>query len=88
MTPAMLATYISGLGLIFIPGLIIWSEGWIHVKLLLVLLLTITHGFLAKYRKDFQNDQNKNPQKFYRIQNEVPTILMIGIVTLVVIKPF
>ncbi len=88
MTPAMLATYLTGLGLLFTPGLIIWSEGWIYAKLFLVLLLTATHGLFAKYRIDFQNDQNKNTQKFYRILNEVPTVLMIGIVILVITKPF
>ncbi len=88
MTPAMIATYLSGIGLIFTPGLVIWSEGWVHAKFFLVLLLTATHGLLAAYRKDFQYDQNKHTQKFYRVLNEVPTILMIGIVILVITKPF
>lgn len=88
MNPAMILTYLTGLGLIFTPGLIIWSEGWIHAKLFLVLSLTATHGLLAKYQRDFHNDQNKNTQKFYRVLNEVPTVLMIGIVILVIVKPF
>lgn len=88
MTPAMISTYISGLGLIFTPGLIIWNEGWLHAKLFLVLILSAVHGLMARYRKDFNKDQNTKTQKFYRVLNEVPTLLMIGIVILVIVKPF
>jgi putative membrane protein len=61
---------------------------WLHIKLTLVAILIIYHHFLARWRKDFEKGQNKHSQKFYRIVNEVPTILMIAIVALVVLKPF
>jgi putative membrane protein len=60
----------------------------LHGKLLLVLMLSGVHGFFSRYVKDFAADRNLRSQKFYRVVNEVPTILMIGIVILVVVKPF
>src|SRR3954469_16060483 len=63
-------------------------SGWFHAKLTLVLILSGVHGFFSRLVKDFAADQNTRPQRFYRIINEVPTILMIGIVILVVVKPF
>jgi len=64
------------------------SAGWLHAKLVLVLVLSGVHGFFARWVKDFAADRNSNSQKFYRLINEIPTLLMIGIVILVVIKPF
>jgi len=61
---------------------------WLQVKVLLVLALSAVHGLFVRCVKDFAADRNKRSQKFYRIINEVPTILMIGIVILVVVKPF
>ena len=70
-------------------GLIDWSaDGWFHAKLVLVLLLSAFHGLLAKWTKDFAVDRNTRSPRFYRIANEVPTLLMIGIVILVVVRPF
>jgi putative membrane protein len=60
----------------------------LHAKLLLVVVLSGIHGFFARCVKDFAADRNRRSQKFYRIINEVPTVLMIGIVILVVVKPF
>jgi putative membrane protein len=60
----------------------------LHFKLLLVILLVTFHVFLAKWRKDFLNGKNKKSERFYRIANEVPTVLMILIVILVIFKPF
>jgi putative membrane protein len=65
-----------------------FSAGWLHAKLVLVLVLSGVHGFFARWVKDFAADRNSNSQKFYRLINEIPTLLMIGIVILVVIKPF
>jgi putative membrane protein len=62
--------------------------GWLHPKLLLVFILFGCHGMMAKFRKDFARGQNQKSEKFYRIFNEVPTVLMIGIVILAVVKPF
>ncbi|WP_137388660.1 protoporphyrinogen oxidase HemJ [Rhodoligotrophos defluvii] len=88
MRPAMAATWLFGLGLawIFSPG--IWSSGWIYAKLALVVGMSGLHGFLGKTMADFAADRNTRPARFYRILNEVPTVLLIGIVILVVVKPF
>jgi putative membrane protein len=88
MTPSMIGAYITGILLILTPGLVLWSFGWIHVKLLLVLILSASHGILLKHVKTFAQDKNKRSQKFFRTLNEVPTILMIGIVIMVIVKPF
>jgi len=64
------------------------EQGWIHVKILLVILMSVFHMFCAKWVKDFAADLNKRPAKFFRFANELPTILMIFIVILVVVKPF
>lgn len=87
INPAMIATWILGLILMF--GFVDWQgQGWIHAKLGLVVLLTIFHVMLARWRKDFAADRNQHSEKFYRIANEIPTLLLIFIVILVVIKPF
>ena len=87
-TPAMLASWVLGLALAF-SGVIDWSkDGWFHAKLFLVLLLSAYHGLLAKWTKDFAMDRNTHSARFYRIANEVPTLLMILIVILVVVRPF
>ncbi|HEX7532271.1 MAG TPA: protoporphyrinogen oxidase HemJ [Methyloceanibacter sp.] len=87
-TPAMLAAWALGLALAF-SGLIDWSkDGWFHAKLFLVLLLSAYHGALAMWTKDFALDRNRRSARFYRIANEVPTLLMILIVILVVVRPF
>jgi protoporphyrinogen IX oxidase len=62
--------------------------GWLHAKILLVLGLTAAHMLMARWRRDFAEDRNTRPQRFFRIVNEVPTLLMIGIVILVIVKPF
>jgi putative membrane protein len=87
MTPAMLASWVFGLWMI-IGGWVSFGEGWLHAKLLFVLLLTACHGALARYTRLFAQDKNSRPQKFFRIINEVPTVLMILIVILVIVKPF
>jgi protoporphyrinogen IX oxidase len=87
-TPAMLASWVLGLGLAFFR-VIDWSaDGWFHAKLALVILLSAFHGLLAKWTKDFALDRNTRSPRFYRIANEVPTLLMIGIVILVIVRPF
>ena len=86
INPAMIVTWLVGLYLAWSGG---WfSAGWFHGKLLLVLVMSGVHGFFASRVKDFAADRNARSQKFYRIINEVPTILMIGIVILVIVKPF
>jgi putative membrane protein len=86
MLPAMIVTWLLGLWLMYYGGW--YRDGWFHGKLLLVFLLSGLHGAFSRYAKDFAADRNTHTQKFYRIINEVVTILMVGIVILVAVKPF
>jgi putative membrane protein len=88
MTPAMLATFLFGGVLLATPGVVDWSQGWLHAKLALVVLLAAAHGMMARWRRDFEAGRNRHPARFYRVANEVPTLLMIGIVVLVLVRPF
>jgi len=88
MNPAMVAAYVFGIWLLILLGGWIWSSIWIYLKLVLVLGLTWVHHALARWRKDFDADRNERPARFYRMVNEVPTVLMIGIVILVIVQPF
>ena len=87
MTPAMILSWLFGIYLILINGISINSSFWIQTKLFLVVLLTIYHLFLAYYLRKFALDENKKSAKFFRIINEVPTVLLIVIIFLVVFKP-
>jgi putative membrane protein len=84
--PAMVLAWLTGLWLAYDAGL--FRQGWLHGKLVLVLLLSAVHGVNARWVKDFAADRNTRTARFYRIANEVPTVLMIGIVILVIVKPF
>jgi len=87
-TPAMVSSWILGL-ILALSGVIDWrADGWFHAKLALVILLSAFHGACAKWTKDFAADRNTHDTRFYRIMNEVPTLLMIGIVILVIVRPF
>ncbi|BBK45292.1 membrane protein [Allostella vacuolata] len=88
MNPAMIAAYIFGLAVLSTPGIVDWDAGWIYMKLVLVAILSWHHHRQASWMKDFAADRNRQPARFYRMQNEVPTLLMIGIVILVVVRPF
>ncbi|GGE28804.1 membrane protein [Agaricicola taiwanensis] len=83
--PAMGATWILGLILVYLTGA--WSEGWFHGKFLLVFVLSGYHGWLSGQVKNFAADRNKKSARYFRIANEIPTLLMIGIVILVIVKP-
>lgn len=85
MLPAMILVFIFGF---YLAKEIGFEFIWLHIKITLVLCLAAYHGFLSKCRKNFVKGQNKYSSKFYRIINEVPTLLMIAIVTLVILKPF
>jgi putative membrane protein len=86
INPAMAVTWLAGLYLAWAGH---WfSAGWLHGKLLLVIAMSGMHGFLGRCVKDFAADRNTRSQRFYRLINEVPTVLMVGIVILVVVKPF
>jgi protoporphyrinogen IX oxidase len=86
INPAMVATWVLGLWLAWEGGF--FKSGWLHGKLLLVLILSGMHGLFSRCVREFAEDRNVRSQKFYRIVNEVPAVLMIGIVILVVVKPF
>ena len=87
MMPAMILTWFFGLFLFSNLGFEILSTLWVKLKLLLVVLLTLYHFYLEQLLKDFRFDQNTKSSKFFRIINEVPTILFILIVFIVVFKP-
>jgi putative membrane protein len=86
MTPAMISTFLFG-ALMLLANPALFSGGWLHVKLLAVLILAGIHGLFAKWRKDFSAGKNTRTAKFYKIWNEVPTILLILIVIMAVVKP-
>jgi protoporphyrinogen IX oxidase len=86
INPAMIATWVLGLWLIWSGGW--YAAHWLWAKLALVLILSAVHGLYTRYVREFAADRNTRSQKFYRIINEVPTVLMIGIVILVIVKPF
>ncbi len=86
MNPAMALTWILGIALMIQGG---WmSAGWFHVKFALVIAMSAMHGFFSRYVADFARDKNTHTQKFFRIVNEIPTVLLIAIVVLAVVKPF
>ena len=86
INPAMILTWVLGLTLVWLGG---WhTAGWMQAKFTLVIVLSAVHGLFVRYWRDFEADRNTRSQRFYRIINEIPTILMIGIVILVIVKPF
>ena len=85
MLPAIIAVYVTGLALATQGQW--WTAGWLHAKLTLVLLLTALHGYLAVERKKLAAGSNTHSARFFRIMNEVPTVMLIGIVVLVIVKP-
>jgi len=88
LLPALVMTYGFGIGLAATPGAVDWQRGWIWAKLGLVLLLTLFHGALERWRRGFAARRNPYSARFFRIVNELPTVAMIAIVILVVVKPF
>lgn len=85
-TPAMVVAWVLGLWLAWKGGF--WSAPWLHAKLTFVLALSGLHGYLSAATRAFREDRNTKPARHWRIINEVPTVLMIGIVILVIVKPF
>ena len=90
INPAMILTWIFGLWMaIKINAFDVAANGyWLHAKLGLVLCMQVVHALLSRYRRAFARDERPRSEKFFRILNEIPAALMIGIVILVVIKPF
>ena len=86
INPAMIVAWVLGLYLAWEGG---WfRSGWLHGKLALVLGLSAVHGLYARWVRDFAADRNTRPARFYRVWNEAPTVLLVGIVILVIVKPF
>ncbi len=88
MRPAMIATWLFGLSMLIANHATLMASGWIHVKLTLVIVLTGVHHVFDAWRKKFAQNANTKSAKFYRIWNEAPTLIMIVIVLLAVVKPF
>jgi protoporphyrinogen IX oxidase len=86
INPAMIAAWLLGLALAWEGGH--WGALWLNGKLLMLLGMQLIHAALSRWRRAFANDANTHSERFYRFMNEVPTVLMIGIVILAVLKPF
>lgn len=86
INPAMIVAWISGLSMAASADL--WTSGWFHGKLALLLGMQLIHAAYARWRRQFAADDNKHSAGFYRVMNEVPTVLLIGIVILVIVQPF
>jgi putative membrane protein len=86
INPAMIATWVLGMWLAFETGA--FRSGWLQAKFALVIVMSAVHGFFSRWVREFAEDENQHSEKFYRIINEVPTVLMILIVILAVVKPF
>ena len=87
MTPAMILSWFFGIFLILINGISITPNLWVQAKLFLVVLLTIYHLFLGYYLRKFAMDENEKTAKFFRIINEIPTVLLILIIFVIIYKP-
>jgi len=89
INPAMIASFLFGGLLLATPGLIDWSAGWVWAKLFLVVIgMGGLHGAFARWQRDFAADRNRRPARFYRFANEAPTLILIVVVILVIVKPF
>ncbi len=86
MTPSMIVAWVTGLALML--NIEAWEGGWFHGKALLVVILTVLHMVAARWRRAFAEDANTHSERYFRVMNEVPAVLMVGIVILVVVKPF
>lgn len=88
INPAMIAAVGLGIALLFVSPFIDWSDGWIYAKLVFIAALTAIHGLLSRHRREFEQDRNTKSERYFRILNETPAVLMVGIVIFVVVKPF
>ena len=86
INPAMIAAWVFGIMLVIHGEL--WREGWFHAQFVLLIAMSSVHGFFARWRRHFAADANRHDARYYRIMNEVPTVLLIAIVILAVVRPF
>ena len=87
MRPAMIFTWLFGIILIYLNGIEVFSQLWMQIKLVLVILMSIYHEYLGKCLVELKKNTNTRSSKFFRIINEIPTIMLIFIVFLVIFKP-
>jgi putative membrane protein len=87
MRPAMIFTWIFGLILIYLNGIEIFSQLWMQIKIVLVILLSVYNNYLGRCLASFKNNSNSRSSKFFRIINEIPTVILIFIVFLAIFKP-
>jgi protoporphyrinogen IX oxidase len=85
MNPSMIIVFSTG---VLLSPEWMRGQGWLHAKIALVLGMAVCHGFYARWRRDFEADRNIRSHRFYRIANEIPTVLLLGIIALVIVKPF
>jgi putative membrane protein len=88
INPAMIAAWVFGLTLSFLPITDAWHQHWFHVKFALVLAMSALHGLYARWTRFFGRDENTHDARFYRVWNEIPAALLIVIVVMAVVKPF
>lgn len=88
INPAMIVAWLCGLTMIALNPALLHDGGWLHAKLALVVALSVCHMFMARWRRAFAEDRNTHSQRFYRLINEVPTVIMILVVVLVIVRPF
>ena len=88
INPAMICAWVFGAAMIAANPTMLTAGKWLHVKLGAVILLMVFHAFLSRWRKAFLKDENRHSAAFYRKVNEIPTVLMIEIVIMVIVKPF
>ncbi len=88
MNPAMIASWIFGVALVLTPGVVDWSAGWWHGKLLGLLGMTAFHMVLPSALRSFAADERRRGHRYWRVMNEIPTLLLILIVVMVIVKPF
>ncbi len=88
INPAMIAAVALGVALLFVSPFVDWSDGWIYAKLAFIVVLSGIHGLLSRHRREFADDRNTRSGRYFRILNETPAVLMVGIVIFVVVKPF
>jgi protoporphyrinogen IX oxidase len=86
MTPALIVAWVTGSLLVWMGGYM--TDGWLHAKLAFVLLLTASHFHMDQLRRSFSEDRNTKSHRYFRVLNEAPTLLMVGIVVFVIVKPF
>ena len=86
MNPAMIVAWLTGATLIWLGGYL--GDNWLYAKLVLVVALTGSHMHMSKLRRDFEADLNRKSHRYFRVLNEAPTLLMVGIVIFVIVKPF